>query len=89
MTLDVFLHYFEYVAAGIAFAYVIFQILQKPFMWYLSILAAVAYLAVYLHNGLYAMAGVQGYLIGAGIYGLIDWTRSKIARPERRMRGRL
>ena len=77
MTLDVFLHYFEYVAAGIAFTYVIFQILQKPLMWYLSILAAVAYLAVYIHNGLYAMAGVQGYLIGAGIYGLIDWTRSK------------
>ena len=77
MTMDVFLHYFEYVAAGIAFTYVIFQILQKPLMWYLSILAAVAYLGVYIYNGLYAMAGVQGYLIGAGIYGLIDWTRSK------------
>ena len=77
MTLDVFLHYFEYVAAAIAFSYVIFQILQKPLMWYLAILAAMAYLTVYLHNGLYAMAGVQGYLIVAGIYGLLDWTRSK------------
>lgn len=77
MNWDVFLHYFEYVAAAIAFSYVIFQILQKPLMWYLSILAAMAYLTVYLHNGLYAMAGVQGYLIVAGIYGLLDWTRSK------------
>ena len=77
MTLDVFLHYFEYLAAGVAFAYVIFQIIQKPLMWYLAILAAMCYLLVYIHNGLYAMAAVQGYLIGAGIYGLLDWTRSK------------
>ena len=72
-----FLHYFEYVAAAIALTYVIFQILQKPLMWYLAIVAAVSYLFVYLHNHLYAMSAVQGYLIGAGIYGLIDWTRSK------------
>ncbi len=77
MTIDVFLTYFEWFAAAIALTYVIFQVLQKPLMWYLSIVAAICYLLVYIHNGLYAMAGVQGYLIGAGIYGLIDWTRSK------------
>ena len=77
MNWDVILHYFEYFAAAVAFAYVIFQIIQKPLMWYLAILAAVSYLVVYIHNGLYAMSAVQIYLIGAGIYGLIDWTRSK------------
>ncbi len=77
MTWDVFLHYFEYVAAAIALAYVILQVFQKPLMWYLAILSAMAYLAVFINNGLYAMAGVQGYLIVAGIYGLLDWTRSK------------
>ena len=77
MTLDVFLTYFEWFAAAVALTYVIFQILQKPLMWYLAIVAAVCYLVVYVHNGLYAMSAVQGYLIGAGIYGLIDWTRSK------------
>ena len=77
MTLDTFFFYFEWVAATIALTYVVFQILQKPLMWYLSIVAAIAYMIVFLHNRLYAMSAVQGYLIGAGIYGLIDWTSSK------------
>ena len=77
MNWEVFLHYFEWFAAAIALTYVIFQVLQKPVMWYLSILAAVCYLLVYIHNELYAMAAVQGYLIAVGIYGLVDWTRSK------------
>jgi len=77
MTLDVFFQYFEWFAAAIALIYVIFQIIQKPLMWYLAILAAVMYLAVYVFNGLYAMAAIQAYLIGAGIYGLIEWTRTK------------
>ncbi len=77
MTLDVFLQYFEWFAAAIALTYVIFQVLQKPLMWYLAIVAAICYLLVYIHNGLYAMSAVQGYLIVAGIYGLLDWTRSK------------
>ena len=77
MTLDTFFFYFEWVAATIALTYVVFQILQKPLMWYLSIVAAIAYMIVFLHNRLYAMSAVQGYLIGAGIYGLIDWISSK------------
>ena len=64
-------------AAAIALGYVILQVFQKPLMWYLAILSAMAYLAVYINNGLYALGGVQGYLIVAGIYGLLDWTRSK------------
>ena len=77
MTLDVFLHYFEYVAAAVALAYVILQIFQKPLMWYLAIFTALFYFVVYVHNELYAMALVQVYLVGAGIYGLVEWTRSK------------
>ena len=76
MDWNIFFKYFEWVAAAIALTYVIFQILQKPLMWYLAIVAAISYLFVYVHNGLYAMSAVQVYLIGAGIYGLIDWTRS-------------
>ncbi len=89
MTFDIFLHYFEYFATAIAFIYVIFQILQKPLMWYLAILAAMCYALVYQHNGLYAMALVQCYLICAGIYGLVDWTRSKKEASKTENEGRI
>ena len=84
-----FFTYFEWFAAGIALTYVIFQVLQKPLMWYLAIVAAICYLTVYIHNGLYAMSAVQGYLIGAGIYGLIDWTRSKHVTKGTENEGRI
>ena len=67
----------ELIASLFAFSYVIFQILQKKMMWYLSITTALLYLYVFYGNGLYAMAAVQLYLIGAGIYGIISWTKSK------------
>ncbi len=89
MTFDIFLHYFEYFATAVAFIYVIFQILQKPLMWWLSILAAMCYVVVYQHNGLYAMALVQCYLICAGIYGLVDWTRSKRSAQKTENEGRI
>lgn len=89
MTFDLFLHYFEYFATAIAFIYVIFQILQKSLMWPLAILAAVCYAVVYQHNGLYAMALVQCYLICAGIYGLVDWTRSKKDARKTENEGRI
>lgn len=89
MTVDIFLHYFEYFATAIAFIYVIFQIVQKPLMWYLAILAAMCYVVVYQHNGLYAMALVQCYLICAGIYGLVDWTRSRRSAQKTENEGRI
>lgn len=68
---------FELIATLFAFTYVVFQILQKKMMWYLSIVTAVMYFWVYFSNSLYAMAAVQTYLICAGIYGIISWTQSK------------
>ena len=70
-------NYFEPFAAAVAFTYVIFQILQKNLMWYLSIFAAVCYCYVYLTSGLYAMTLLQVYLIVAGVYGLLQWKKSK------------
>ena len=77
MTLDLFFQILEYVAVAVAFIYVIFQILQKPLMWYLCILAAILSMVVFLYRGLYAMTAVQVYLIIAGIYGLLDWKKAK------------
>ncbi|MBP9986485.1 MAG: nicotinamide mononucleotide transporter [Bacteroidales bacterium] len=68
---------FELIATLFAFTYVIFQILQKKMMWYLSIVTAVMYLWVYFSNSLFAMAVVQIYLICAGVYGILSWTQSK------------
>ena len=68
---------FELIATVFAFTYVIFQVMQKKLMWYLSIITAVLYLWVYFSNHLFAMAAVQLYLIGAGVYGIISWTSSK------------
>ncbi|MCF0173647.1 MAG: nicotinamide mononucleotide transporter [Bacteroidales bacterium] len=71
------MNWFEIIAALLAFAYVIFQILQKNLMWYLSIIVAIMYTALYLFNRMYAMAAVQFYLICVGVYGIIRWSRSR------------
>lgn len=68
---------FELIATVFAFTYVVFQVLQKKLMWYLSIVSAILYFWVYFSNRLFAMSAVQIYLICAGVYGILSWTQSK------------
>ena len=76
--------YFEIIAAVIAFVYVVFQIFQSNWTWYLSIATAMGYLYVYLTKGIYAMSAMQVYLIVIGIYGIVNWyrARKKLAKSE-------
>lgn len=71
-----FKFYFEIFAALMGFIYVSLEVLQKRFMWVMSLIASLAYIVVYAREGLYAMMLLQLYYICLAIYSYFKWGKS-------------
>lgn len=71
-----FFFYIEIVAAVLGFIYVTLEVLQKRLMWVMNFFTAICFVAVYVHQGLYAMMSLQFYYIVLSVVSFIQWGRS-------------
>ena len=71
------LSYIELAASLFGLVYVVFEVLQKNFMWYLWVLTSITFEIVYYYSHIYAYMGLQIYYVAMGIYGIYSWRRSK------------
>ena len=71
------IEYFEIIAAVLGFFYVILEVLQKSWMWYVWFFTSIAYFLVYAQNDIYAMMLLQIYNAFVCIYGIIQWKKTK------------
>ena len=71
------LSYIELVASLFGLVYVVFEVLQKNFMWYLWVLTSITFGIVYYYSHIYAYMGLQIYYVAMGIYGIYSWRRAK------------
>ena len=71
------IEYFEIIAAVLGFFYVILEVLQKSWMWYLWFFTSIAYFLFYVQNDIYAMMLLQIYNAFVCIYGIIQWKKTK------------
>ena len=71
------LSYIELAASLFGLVYVVFEVLQKNFMWYLWVLTSITFGIVYYYSHIYAYMGLQIYYVAMGIYGIYSWRRSK------------
>jgi nicotinamide mononucleotide transporter PnuC len=85
MTLiDFFIKNFEIIAAVLGFFYVLLEVLQKSWMWYLWFFTSITYFFVYAQNDIYAMMLLQVYNAVICVYGIIQWKRTKNLVKETR-----
>lgn len=71
------LSFIEMAATLFGLVYVVFEVLQKSFMWYLWVLTSITFGIVYYYSSVYAYMGLQIYYIVMGIYGIYSWRRAK------------
>ena len=71
------LSYIELAASLFGLVYVVFEVLQKNFMWYLWVLTSITFGIVYYYSHIYAYMGLQIYYVAMGIYGIYSWRRAK------------
>lgn len=71
------LSYIELAASLFGLVYVVFEVLQKNFMWYLWVLTSITFGIVYYYSHIYAYMGLQIYYVAMGIYGICSWRRAK------------
>lgn len=71
------LSYIELAASLFGLVYVVFEVLQKNFMWYLWVLTSITFGLVYYYSHIYAYMGLQIYYVAMGIYGIYSWRRAK------------
>ncbi|MDY5319795.1 MAG: nicotinamide riboside transporter PnuC, partial [Candidatus Egerieousia sp.] len=71
------LSYIELSASLFGLVYVVFEVLQKNFMWYLWVLTSITFGIVYYYSHIYAYMGLQIYYVAMGIYGIYSWRRAK------------
>ena len=71
------LSYIELAALLFGLVYVVFEVLQKNFMWYLWVLTSITFGIVYYYSHIYAYMGLQIYYVAMGIYGIYSWRRAK------------
>ena len=71
------LSYIELAASLFGLVYVLFEVLQKNFMWYLWVLTSITFGIVYYYSHIYAYMGLQIYYVAMGIYGIYSWRRAK------------
>ena len=71
------LSYIELAASLFGLVYVVFEVLQKNFMWYLWVLTSITFGIVYSYSHIYAYMGLQIYYVALGIYGIYSWRRAK------------
>ena len=67
----------ELAASLFGLVYVVFEVLQKNFMWYLWVLTSITFGIVYYYSHIYAYMGLQIYYVAMGIYGIYSWRRAK------------
>lgn len=71
------LSYIELAASLFGLVYVVFEVLQKNFMWYLWVLTSITFGIVYYYSHIYAYMSLQIYYVAMGIYGIYSWRRAK------------
>ena len=67
----------ELAASLFGLVYVVFEVLQKNFMWYLWVLTSITFGIVYYYSHIYAYMGLQIYCVAMGIYGIYSWRHAK------------
>lgn len=73
------LQYVELVSLISGSVYVILQILQKRWMWYLSLLSCATALAVALCNRLWGTSALNVYMMVMDVVGIVKWNRMEKA----------
>jgi nicotinamide mononucleotide transporter len=71
----------EWVAAGLALAYLLLAIRQNPWCWACAIASAVLYLSLFARAGLQMQAALQVFYIVVAVYGWHVWRGTAAARP--------
>jgi nicotinamide mononucleotide transporter len=71
----------EWVAAGLALAYLLLAIRQNPWCWACAIASAVLYLSLFARAGLQMQAALQVFYIAMAVYGWRAWRGTAAAQP--------
>jgi nicotinamide mononucleotide transporter len=71
----------EWVAAGLALAYLLLAIRQNSWCWACAIASAVLYLSLFARAGLQMQAALQVFYIAMAVYGWRAWRGTAAARP--------
>ena len=70
----------EWIAAGLALAYLLLAIRQNPWCWACAIASAVLYLSLFAQAGLRMQAALQVFYVAMAVYGWRAW-RGTAATP--------
>lgn len=81
----------ELLGAGIGLVYIWLEYCANRWFWLAGIVMPAVYIYVYLHEGVYANAGINAYFVVAGIWGMVAWKRGSGGEEKRvtRMPGRV
>jgi nicotinamide mononucleotide transporter len=71
----------EWVAAGLALAYLLLAIRQNPWCWACAIASAGLYLSLFARAGLQMQAALQVFYVAMAVYGWRAWRGTAAARP--------
>jgi nicotinamide mononucleotide transporter len=71
----------EWVAAGLALAYLLLAIHQNPWCWACAIASAVLYLSLFARAGLHMQAALQVFYMAMAVYGWRAWRGTAAAQP--------
>jgi nicotinamide mononucleotide transporter len=71
----------EWVAAGLALAYLLLAIRQNAWCWACAIASAVLYLSLFARAGLQMQAALQVFYVAMAVYGWRAWRGTAAAQP--------
>jgi nicotinamide mononucleotide transporter len=71
----------EWVAVGLALAYLVLAIRQNPWCWACAIASAALYSVLFVRSGLAMQAWLQVFYIGMAVYGWRAWRGAATGRP--------
>ena len=74
MSIDIII---EIIGAVIGLTYLFLEYKANVWLWPVGILMSLFYVVIFFHGKFYADAAIYFYYIGANVYGLIQWTRSR------------
>lgn len=72
----------ENVALVLGLVYIILQVKQNKWMWPVDILCCIATICVFVHQSLWASAGLNLYYLVMGFVGLAAWTKDEKSSDE-------
>lgn len=67
----------EIIGALIGLTYLFLEYKANVWLWPVGILMSLFYVVIFFHGKFYADAAIYLYYIGANVYGLFQWTRSR------------